>query len=74
MRSRAEAVIGAGSDLALLCNGNLAEMREVVEGVPKLQGKALERLERARAVLQVSRELNVAEAEAALDLALATVA
>jgi beta-N-acetylhexosaminidase len=74
MRSRAEAVIEAGSDLALHCNGNLAEMREVVEGVPKLQGKALERLERARAVLQVSRELNVAEAEAALDLALATVA
>jgi beta-N-acetylhexosaminidase len=74
MRSRAEAVIRAGSDLALHCNGNLAEMREVVEGVPKLEGKALERLERARAVLQVSGELNVAEAEAALDLALATVA
>lgn len=74
MRSRAEAVIRAGSDLALHCNGNLAEMREVVEGVPVLEGKALERLERARAALRVRGSLDIAEAEAALDLALATVA
>jgi beta-N-acetylhexosaminidase len=71
MRSRAEAVIRAGSDLALHCNGNLAEMREVVEGVPVLAGKALERLEQARAAMQAHGTLDVAEAEAALDLALA---
>ena len=74
LRSRAEAVISAGSDLALHCNGNLAEMREVVEGVPVLAGQALQRLERARSALRCSRALDVAEAEAALDLALATVA
>jgi beta-N-acetylhexosaminidase len=74
MRSRAEAVLQAGSDLALHCNGNLAEMREVVEGVPVLAGKALERLERARAARQANGTLDIAEAEAALDLALATVA
>lgn len=74
MRSRAEVVIGAGSDLALHCNGNLDEMRAVVEGVPVLAGKALERLERARGVLQSKGAVDIAEAEAALDLALATVA
>ncbi|MFM9846811.1 MAG: beta-N-acetylhexosaminidase [Hyphomicrobiaceae bacterium] len=74
LRSRAGAVIQAGSDLALHCNGNLAEMREVVEGVPVLAGKALQRLERARAVIGSSETPDIAEAEAALDLALATVA
>jgi beta-N-acetylhexosaminidase len=74
MRSRTEAVIRAGSDLALHCNGTLAEMREVVEGVPVLAGKALERLQRAQAALRASGTLDLAEAEAALDLALATVA
>jgi beta-N-acetylhexosaminidase len=74
MRSRTEAVIRAGSDLALHCNGNLAEMRAVVEGVPVLAGKALERLQRAQAALRASGTLDLAEAEAALDLALATVA
>jgi beta-N-acetylhexosaminidase len=74
MRSRTEAVIRAGSDLALHCNGTLAEMREVVEGVPVLAGKALERLQRAQAALRASGALDLAEAEAALDLALATVA
>ena len=74
LRSRAEAVISAGSDLALHCNGNLAEMREVVEGVPALAGQALQRLERARAAIGAGGALDMAEAEAALELALATVA
>ena len=43
MRSRAEAVIAAGSDLALHCNGDLAEMRAVAAGVPRLQGRAADR-------------------------------
>lgn len=74
MRSRAEAVIAAGSDLALHCNGNLAEMREVVEGVPVLAGEALRRLERARGAIGSAGTLDIAEAEAALDLALAAMA
>jgi beta-N-acetylhexosaminidase len=43
MRSRAEAVIAAGSDLALHCNGDLGEMRAAAEGVPVLGGRAAER-------------------------------
>lgn len=40
---RAEAVIRAGSDVALHCNGNLDEMRAVAAAVPVLAGRALER-------------------------------
>lgn len=47
MRARAEAVIAAGSDLALHCNGDIAEMRAAAEGVAPLQGRAAERFERA---------------------------
>ncbi len=43
IRQRAESVIAAGSDLALHCNGDLAEMREVAEGVPALGGRAQKR-------------------------------
>lgn len=50
MRARAEAVIRAGSDVALHCNGDLAEMRAAAEGVPQLIGTAAARFERAFAV------------------------
>jgi beta-N-acetylhexosaminidase len=43
MRARAEAVIAAGSDLALHCNGDMDEMRAAAEGVPKLSGRSAER-------------------------------
>jgi len=43
MRARAEAVIAAGSDLALHCNGDLAEMRAAAAGVPALEGQAAKR-------------------------------
>jgi beta-N-acetylhexosaminidase len=43
MRARAEAVIAAGSDLVLHCNGDLAEMRAAADGVPKLMGRAADR-------------------------------
>lgn len=43
MRARAEAVISAGSDLALHCNGDIDEMRAAAEGVPMLAGRAAER-------------------------------
>lgn len=47
MASRAQAVIAAGSDIALHCNGDLAEMSAVAEHVPELTGNAFERFERA---------------------------
>jgi beta-N-acetylhexosaminidase len=53
MRARAEAVIAAGSDLALHCNGDLDEMRAAAEGVPALEGRAAERF--AAACACVSR-------------------
>ncbi len=74
LRDRAEAVLRAGSDLALHCNGNLEEMREVAAAAPTLAGKALARLERARAVRKTSQRLDLAAAEAALGQALAKVA
>lgn len=74
LRTRAEAAIAAGSDLALHCNGRLEEMREVAAGVPALSGQALGRFERAWAALAPARPFDVAEAEAALGRVLAMVA
>jgi beta-N-acetylhexosaminidase len=63
MRTRAEAVIAAGSDVALHCNGQMAEMRAAAEGVPKLAGAAKARFERAFAVTRNADPHDVAEAE-----------
>jgi beta-N-acetylhexosaminidase len=62
MRARAEAVIAAGSDLALHCNGDLAEMRQVASGVPTLEGRALERFASACACSAHSEPYDKAEA------------
>ncbi len=67
MASRAAAVLAAGSDLALHCNGSLAEMEAVAAASPELTGKALSRYERALAVTgRCSEPFDVAEAEAVL--------
>ena len=55
LADRARAVLGAGSDLALHCNGDLAEMREVAAAAPALQGEALRRFETAIAVTAAPR-------------------
>lgn len=47
--ARAQAVIAAGSDVALHCSGDLGQMREISAAVPDLQGKALARFETALA-------------------------
>lgn len=49
---RAVAALAAGCDIALHCNGNLEEMRELVEVCPELSGESLERAQRAQALLQ----------------------
>ena len=74
LRARAEAVIAAGSDIALHCNGGLEEMRQVAAGVPVLSGRALERFARACATPSPSGTFDIAEAEAALGQVLAKVA
>jgi beta-N-acetylhexosaminidase len=67
---RAAAVIAAGSDIALLCSGDLAETQAVAAAVPTLEGRALARYQRARAALGQQRPFDVAEAEAARAAAL----
>jgi len=61
---RAAGVLKAGSDLVLACNGGLAESESVALVAPTLQGAALARYERARAVLRQQQPFEVAEAEA----------
>jgi beta-N-acetylhexosaminidase len=63
MRERAEAVISAGSDVALHCSGVLAEMEATAAGVPALAGAALRRAATALAVLKNQDEFDVAAAE-----------
>jgi len=50
MRARAEAVIAAGSDVALHCNGDMAEMEAAAAGVPTLGGEAARRFATACAL------------------------
>ncbi len=62
MRSRAEAVLRAGSDVALHCNGDLSEMRAAAEGVSQLAGPAKARFDRAFAVTRKSEPFDAEEA------------
>jgi beta-N-acetylhexosaminidase len=63
---KAAAVIAAGSDVVLACNGGLEETEAVASVAPKLAGRALQRFERARAVFGQQQPFAVAEAEACL--------
>jgi beta-N-acetylhexosaminidase len=47
LRARAEAAFAAGIDVALHCNGNLAEAAEVAAAAPVLAGQSLARAPRA---------------------------
>ncbi len=70
MWARAEAVIRAGSDVVLHCNGELQEMEQAAAGVPPLTGQPLQRFERCLAALNRNEPFDIAEAEAALARAL----
>jgi beta-N-acetylhexosaminidase len=65
-RSRAEAVLAAGSDIALHCNGDLAEMEQVAAGSRPLTGAARVRFDRALVITRAPQVLDVAAAEACL--------
>jgi beta-N-acetylhexosaminidase len=71
---RAQAAIVAGCDLAVHCNGNMDEMREVAAAVPTLTGKAFERTRAALSALRRPAPFALAEAQARLDARLARVA
>ena len=51
-RARAESALAAGCDIALHCNGDLAEMTAVAAGAPRLDGASLERAEAALALIR----------------------
>ncbi|MDK9697488.1 MAG: beta-N-acetylhexosaminidase [Siculibacillus sp.] len=61
---RTAAALAAGCDLALHCNGDLAEMRAVAENAPPLAGRAAERAARALAARRAPTPLDLAAARA----------
>ncbi len=63
---RAKAALFAGCDLALHCNGDMDEMRDVASEVKDLEGLALKRSEQALAQLRVPSPFDPAAAQARL--------
>jgi beta-N-acetylhexosaminidase len=64
---RTRAVLAAGCDMVLHCNGKLDEMRHVARETPELSGKALARAERALAARKPPQPFDRAGARAELD-------
>ena len=56
----AAGALAAGCDLALHCNGDMAEMLEVAASAPRLEGRSAERAARALARLAAPGEVDVA--------------
>ena len=71
MRERAAAVMAAGSDLALHCNGNLEEMADAAAGAGPLVGRARERFDAAVKVTRSMQPFDSSAAEAQLAKVLA---
>jgi beta-N-acetylhexosaminidase len=67
---RAKAALFAGCDLALHCNGDMEEMRDVASEVKELEGLALTRSERALAQLSAPSPFDAAAVEARLNILL----
>jgi beta-N-acetylhexosaminidase len=64
---RTRAIVAAGCDVVLHCNGKLDEMRQVVAETPELQGRALARAEAALAARHAPQPFDRAAARAELD-------
>jgi len=64
---RTRAIVAAGCDVVLHCNGQLDEMRQVVAETPELQGRALARAEAALAARHAPQPFDRAAARAELD-------
>src|ERR1700742_3468951 len=64
---RTAAIVSAGCDIVLHCNGNLDEMREVARETPELTGTALERANRALASRKAPQPFDRVAARAQLD-------
>lgn len=68
---RTRALFAAGCDIALHCNGNIEEMREVAGQTPELSGKALERATAALAARKAPQPFDRAAARTELDALIA---
>jgi beta-N-acetylhexosaminidase len=68
---RTRAIFAAGCDMALHCNGNIEEMREVAGQTPELSDRALERANAALAARKVPQPFDRAAARAELDALIA---
>src|SRR5271156_5500335 len=64
---RTKAIIAAGCDMVLHCNGKLDEMREVAGETPELSGKALQRARLALASRKAPQPFDRLAARAELD-------
>ncbi|WP_407152386.1 beta-N-acetylhexosaminidase [Bradyrhizobium sp. ORS 86] len=64
---RTRAIVSAGCDMILHCNGNIDEMREVARETPELTGQALERANRALAARKPPEPFDRQSARAELD-------
>ncbi len=68
---RTRAIFAAGCDVALHCNGDIEEMRDVAGQTPELSGRALERAKAALAARKPPQPLDRAAARAELDALIA---
>ena len=64
---RTRAIVAAGCDMVLHCNGDLDEMRAVARETPELSGKALDRARRALTSRKAPQPLDRLAARAELD-------
>lgn len=72
--ARARAVLAAGSDLVLHCNGSMAEMEDVAAECPEVSGSSRRRLATALAALQHHEPFEPQLAEAAISRVLSVTA
>src|SRR3984893_4554149 len=64
---RTRAIVSAGCDMVLHCNGKLDEMRDVARETPELSGKALERARKALASRKAPKPFDRVAGRAELD-------
>jgi beta-N-acetylhexosaminidase len=70
MAARIQGVLAAGCDVALVCSGELADTEAAAAVTPPLSGAALQRYDRACAILQHREPFEMAEAQRCLAQAL----
>ena len=67
LAERTRAIVNAGCDMVLHCNGKLEEMRDVAAETPELAGEALDRARRALASRRAPEAFNRQAARAELE-------